>query len=247
MPFQGVWTIVRFNWPFYVLSLGPALICLLLNRFLGEPYRTCAAAACVLLIGPALVSLLVSFYIYDLSGLYKMQWCGGCAAGACIVNIHAGFDETSRLLREKYPAAGLIVLDFFDPAKHTEASIRRARRACPAFPGTRSISTSNVPLPDDSADRIFLTLSAHEIRESDERIAFFKALKRSVKPAGQIVVTEHLRDRPNFLAYTIGFFHFLPRAAWNETFQRAGLEIAAENKITPFLTTFTLEKHGSAS
>ena len=79
----------------------------------------------------------------------------------------------------------------------------------PPFPGTRSINTSNIPLPEDSADKIFVTLSAHEIATDDERIAFFTALKRSLKPAGQIVVTEHLRDLPNFLAYTIGFFHFL--------------------------------------
>ena len=131
--------------------------------------------------------------------------------------------------------------------RHTEASIRRARNACRPFPGTRSISTADVPLPDDSADKIFVTLSAHEIRNRGERIAFFKALKRCVKPAGQVVVTEHLRDLPNFLAYTIGFLHFLSAASWNKTFRQAGLAITATRKTTPFITTFVLEKHGTSA
>ncbi len=246
-PFQGVWNVVRFNWPLYLLSLGPALVLLSLSRLLDRPYRWGLDVASLLLMAPALVSLLVTFFVYDLSGLYRMDWCGAPAAGACIVNIHAGFDETSVLLQERFPAAELIVLDFYDPARHTEASIRRARRTCRPFPGTRSISAANVLLPDDSADKIFLTLSAHEIRDSDERIALFQALQRSLKPAGQILVTEHLRDLPNFLAYNMGFFHFLPRSAWDKTFHAAGLKIAAEKKTTPFITTLILEKHGAAS
>jgi SAM-dependent methyltransferase len=246
-PFQGVWNIVRFNWPLYLLSLGPASTFLALSCVLADPYRASAAVACLLAIGPSLASLLVSFYVYDLSGLYRMGWAGESAAAVCIVNIHAGFDETSGLLQARFPAAELIVLDFYDPARHTEASIQRARKTGRPFPGTRSISTAKVPLPDDSADKIFLTLAAHEIRRREERILFFRELERSLRPAGQIVVTEHLRDLPNFLAYTIGFFHFLPRSAWVDTFQQAGLKIAARVKTTPFITTFILEKHGTAS
>src|SRR5208282_3268556 len=123
--------------------------------------------------------------------------------------------------------------------------IRRARRACLPLPGTRSIGTADIPLPDDSADKVFLTLSAHEIRNRDERIVFFQSLKRCLKPTGQILVTEHLRDLPNFLAYTVGFFHFLSAASWHETFRQAGLRIAAKRKTTPFITTYVLEKHGN--
>jgi len=244
-PFQGVWNVVRFNWPFYLLSTGLALLLLLFSRALDEPYRLCTIVACLLLSGATLVSLLVSFYIYDLSDLYRMHWAGECPRGACIVNIHAGFDETSDLLKKRFHGSELIVFDFFNPEQHTEASIKRARKACRPFPGTRSMGTAELPLPDDSADKIFVILSAHEIRNSNERIAFFKALKRCLKPTGQIVVTEHLRDLPNFLAYTIGFFHFHSAASWDKSFYDAGLTIAAQHKITPFITTFLLEKHGS--
>ena len=246
-PFQGVWNVVRFNWHFYVVSLGVSLLLFLLGRCLNEPSRSCGIVACILLLGTSFLSLLVSFYVYDLSGLYQMKWTGECASHACIINIHAGFDETSALLKQKFPACDLIVFDFYDPAKHTEASIKRARKAFPPFPGTLPVDTSNLPLRDDFADKIFVTLSAHEIRNDAERIAFFKALRRLLKPTGQIVVTEHLRDLPNFLAYSIGCFHFLPRASWNKTFRHAGLNIAKEIKTTPFITTFILEKHGAAA
>jgi SAM-dependent methyltransferase len=245
-PFQGVWNIVRFNWHFYVSSLGGSLVLLLSACVLHGPLRLGAIVACATLLTISFLSLLVSWYIYDLSGLYRLQWCGACQPGGRIVNIHAGFDETSALLKAKYPGCELVVLDFYDPSRHTEVSIRRARSAYPAFPGTQSIDTADIPLPDDSADAIFLIFSAHEIRRDDERAAFFRELRRIVKPAGRIVAAEHLRDLPNFLAYTIGFFHFLPRAAWSETFRAAGLSVAEESKVNPFIATFILEKHAVA-
>jgi SAM-dependent methyltransferase len=115
------------------------------------------------------------------------------------------------------------------------------------FPGTQSIDTTDVPLADDYVDMVFLILSAHEIRRDEERIAFFRELNRSLKRGGRILVAEHLRDLPNFLAYTIGYFHFHPRATWLETFRAAGLQIARERKLNPFITTFFLEKHGAAA
>jgi ubiquinone/menaquinone biosynthesis C-methylase UbiE len=244
-PFQGVANVVRFNWPLYLLSLGLAAFLLSLGCVSDELFRAATTIAGLLLVGTALLSVLVSFYVYDLSDLYRMAWAGECPTGARIVNVHAGFDETSTLLQAKFRGCELIVLDFFDPARHTEASIRRARRASLPFPGTRSIGTTNLPLAHDSIDRIFVTFSAHEIRNRDERIAFFQSLRRCLKPEGQILVTEHLRDWPNFLAYTVGFLHFLSARSWRETFRQAVLHIAAKRKTTPFITTFVLEKHGN--
>ena len=245
-PFQGVWNIVRFNWHFYVLSLSSAVVLLCLAFMLQGPFRLAAAVACAMTLLLSFNSLLISWYIYDASGLYQMQWCGECEPGARIVNIHAGFDETSALLQAKYAGCDLAVLDFYDPRKHTEVSIRRARKACPAFHGTQSIDTLQIPLPDESADAIFLILAAHEIRHDDERAAFFRELRRVVKPSGRIVAAEHLRDLPNLLAYMFGFLHFFSRATWLETFRAASLHVAAESKSTPFITTFILTKHGTA-
>jgi SAM-dependent methyltransferase len=167
--------------------------------------------------------------------------------GARIVNINAGLDEFSGLLIKRFPEASLNVFDFYDPEKHTEVSIKRARKTYPPYPGTISISTTSLPLVDDTADLIILALAAHEIRDTQERILFFSELRRALRPDGSIVVTEHLRDFPNFLAYTVGAFHFLPRASWLRVFQKSGLQVRAEVKSTPFISTFMLTKNGAES
>jgi type IV secretory pathway VirB4 component len=87
-------------------------------------------------------------------------------------------------------------------------------------------------------------LSVHEIRDQQERILFFQELERILTDHGKITVTEHLRDFPNFLAFNIGFFHFISRNSWIKVFEKANLIILEEIKTTPFITTFTLKKSG---
>ena len=87
----------------------------------------------------------------------------------------------------------------------------------------------------------------NEIRQEAERTVFFKELHRILNPQGQIIVTEHLRDLPNFLAYTIGFFHFIAKHSWFKTFENAQLTLQQELKITPFISTFILDTNGTAS
>ena len=247
-PFQGVANIIRFNWHFYVLSLGFVLLLLLVSKFLQGDLQFYFNLLSVLIVIPVIISLLISFYIYDLSGLYNLNWLNHLhiRENSKIVNINAGFDETSILLKAKFDLPELHVFDFYDPLKHTEISIKRARKTYPPFPGTRQITTTHIPLEDHTADYIFLIFSAHEIREENERILFFKELRRVIKPSGQIVVTEHLRDPANFLAYTIGFFHFLSKSSWKRTFQSASLILVKEKKLNPFVTTYTLKTHGNS-
>ncbi len=243
-PFQGVKNIIRFNWHFYLLAAFGVALLFLLDYFLPIPYSGIALTVCILLLASTTISLLVSLYVYDLSGLYELRWMDdfSITENGTIASINAGFDETSVLLRQKFPRAELLAFDFYNPATHTEVSIQRARRAYPAFPGTKEISTVRLPVEDHSFDGIFLILAAHEIRSEEERTVFFRELRRALSDNGTIVVTEHLRDLPNFLAYNIGFFHFIPRSSWIRTFKNAKLKIAGEKKITPFITTFILEK-----
>ncbi|MEP6793846.1 MAG: methyltransferase domain-containing protein [Saprospiraceae bacterium] len=188
----------------------------------------------------------VSFYIYDISDLYKLTWLDKWQSNnRKIVYINAGFDETSHLFKRKFPNSELSVFDFYDPTKHTEVSIKRARKAYAPFPDTQQINTTHLPLPDNSVDVIFVILAAHEIRNDEERITFFQELKRVLTTTGKIIITEHLQDTANFLAYNIGFFHFHSKTTWFKTFQSAGLRVVEEIKITPFITTFILGKNGT--
>ncbi len=248
-PLQGVSNIVRFNWHFYALSLGVLSVLLIFYFYLSQPFKFLTTVLFFGIVLTNLITLLVSFYVYDLSDLYKLNWMSELrtAKKSEIVNLNAGFDETSELLQEKFKDARLSVFDFYDPAKHTEISIERARKAYPPYPHTIQMTTDYLPLADNSADQIFAVLSAHEIRDETERKLFFAEIKRVLKPGGQIIVTEHLRDTANFLAYSIGFFHFHSKAVWHKTFHSAGLKVSAEIKITPFITTFILEKNGILS
>ena len=248
-PFQGVLNIIRFNWHFYVYAAGGLMLLTFLATIIFGWPGAFLIAFCLLALASVAVTLLVSFYIYDLSNLYSLDWLDDFHLdnGATIVNIHAGFDETSQLLSKRFSGAKLTVFDFYDPEKHTEISIERARKAYPQFPETQKVSTGNLPLENDFADAIFVILAAHEIRNDDERISFFTELYRVLNSSGKIFVTEHLRDVSNFLAYNVGSFHFFSRSSWFEVFRSANLTVAKETKITPFISTFVLEKNGASS
>lgn len=248
-PLKGVWNIIRFNRHFYILAAALVAGSLLAAHYFNSPFSTLAVIISCLVAVTTLVSLAISLYIYDLSGLYNLNWLNVLPATAppILVNINAGFDETSALLQLKYPDASLIVYDFYDPQKHTEVSIKRARRAYPAFNGTVQISTAAIPLPDNYTDVVFLIFAAHEIRDKAGRDQFFGELNRVLKPGGKVVLLEHLRDVPNFMAYNLGFFHFMSRAAWLSTFATTGFNIACETKFTPFITNFVLSKNGNTN
>ncbi len=247
-PLQGTVNIIRFNWHFYLLALIAIVSLLLTADYFPSTAFLCYIGA-VLILLPLFISLSVSFFAYDFSPLYSLPWLGHLSGGKnqTIVNIHAGFDETSGILKQKLPHDQFYVFDFYDPAKHTEVSIKRARKIYPATPGTKTIRTNHIPLPNHSVDKAFIIFSAHEIRDRTERICFFKELNRIVKLGGEILVTEHLRNLSNFLAYNIGFLHFYPLKSWQNVFGEASLKVSGQVKTTPFITTFILTKNGIES
>jgi SAM-dependent methyltransferase len=184
----------------------------------------------------------VSAYVYDYSGYYNFGWLKKFAIADSgtnlFLNINAGFDETSFIIKHLYPQSDLKVFDFYDAARHTEPAIIRARKVSLVYPDTRQMSTGSIPLPDNSADIIFLLSAAHEIRTQGEKIQFLKECHRVCKAGGQVIMVEHLRDFPNFLAFTVGFTHFFSRRTWRRAFEGAGFSSFAETKFTPFMSVF---------
>lgn len=247
-PFQGIGNILRFNWHFYALVIGLFALLQVIKWLAPSPFHPYIVVAGTVLLLTTVISLVVSYAVYDASDLYNLGWLD-TAIKPCgqMVNIHAGFDETSALLAHKYPEARWRVFDFYNPQKHTEVSIKRARQACPPYPGTEGVSTEDLPLTEQSVSVVFCILSAHEIRDARERSLFFRQLQKSVKEDGRIVVVEHLRDLPNFLAYSIGAFHFHPARRWEKTFSAAELFVGRRQKLTPFVTVYYLQKNGNPS
>ncbi|MEM8900128.1 MAG: class I SAM-dependent methyltransferase [Bacteroidota bacterium] len=243
-PFLGVINIIRFNWHFYLVALVGLGIVSFLLPFLPGPLYTIAKWGSILGVVSLLITLMVSCYVYDASDLYQLNFLPTSSLKS-ILNIHAGFDEISPILKSKFPNGKLTICDFFNPELHTEVSIKRARKAYPPSANTIKVETNSLPFADNSFDIIVAFLSAHEIRDEKERVTFFRELKRVSTPEGQIIVTEHLRDLPNFLAYNMGFFHFHAKSVWENTFKQAGLRLGEEIKTTPFISTFILSHHGN--
>ena len=241
-PFQGVWTVIRFNWHLHAIALSAAAILLAGSLFLTDYAALVCAVTAALAVLTITISLLATWHAYDASGLYQPTWLAPELEDAHhAANIHAGFDETTGMLKSAFPHIDWHIFDFYDPAKHTEISIRRARKAHPPSPDTIGIETGRIPLPDASLDRVLLLLAAHEIRDRQERVCFFRELKRVLAPGGRVIVTEHLRDLPNIAAYSIGAWHFHPRAEWLATFHAAGWRVAREFRNNLLITTLILE------
>jgi len=243
-PFQGVYNIIKFNWHFYA---GSAVLFMLVMLFLPKLPNSLQFIGYVgisLALFQIVISLLVSWYVYDYSNLYQLNWLA-ITPKSKVLNLNAGFDETSALLKEKFPKIQLTVGDFYNPKQHTEVSIRRARAAYPPVEGTISIQTTDLPFADDSFDFVFAILSVHEIRNTQERQAFFGELKRVLKPSGTVYITEHLRDLPNFIVYSIGCFHFHSLSVWLNAFEDSGFQLKEQLKLNPFISSFKLQSHGN--
>jgi SAM-dependent methyltransferase len=240
--FQGVANIVRFNWPMFFVAAEVSLICLLAAALdmLPAPVRVAALLIGLGTIAQTGASLLASHWVYDRSDLYDLTWLPNVMIETPrnIVNIHAGFDESSGALSKIYPSAELRTLDFYDPERTTERSIARARAAFPPTRSAESVSVDSLPLSDFSQDLVLLFLAAHEIRRDDEQEKFFQEIRRSLRANGRVILVEHLRDAANAIAYGPGCLHFHSRATWLRAIHRAGLTPVAESKITPLVRVF---------
>lgn len=240
--FQGVLNILSFNRHFYVfgfialtLIIGSTFI---LNWNNGLYWLVISA-----FIYGLTMPLLVSAYVYDFSGFYDFDWLKKMkiedTKDKFNLNINAGFDETSYIIESILPQSNLQVYDFYNAKQHTEPAIIRARKVSLVYPNTQQINSNSIPLNDSSVDNIFLLSAIHEIRKHDEKVQFLKECRRVCKPNGNLIMVEHLRDFPNFIAFTIGFTHFFSKITWNKAFEEAGFASFKEKKFTPFMSIFT--------
>jgi SAM-dependent methyltransferase len=238
-PFQGVLNILNFNRHFYIYGFITLFLIILIVNYLKLP----EFLYWIIIIGFSyglITPLIVSAYVYDFSGFYNFNWLNKITFNGTqnLVNINAGFDETSYTLKKHFPESDLQVFDFYNADKHTEPAIIRARKVSQHYPNTKSIISNRIPLKDQTIDVVFLISSAHEIRNFEEKVMFLKECKRVLKPTGRIILVEHLRDFPNFLAFTIGFTHFFSQRTWLKVFKIADLSLEKETKFTPFMSTF---------
>lgn len=242
--FQGVLNILSFNRHFYVYGLL-ALVLIITSKFIFNWNNGLFWVVICGFVYGLTMPLIVSAYVYDFSGFYNFNWLKKMnlddSKQKLNLNINAGFDETSYIIKSILPESELQVYDFYNAKQHTEPAIIRARKVSLVYPNTQQIESSTIPLDDHSVDNIFLLSAIHEIRKQDEKIQFLKECRRVCKPNGSVIMVEHLRDFPNFLAFTIGFTHFFSKTTWKKAFTKAGFTSIKETKFTPFMSIFSCQ------
>ncbi len=239
--FQGVLNILSFNRHFYVFGLISITLIIgshsIFNWHKGLFWLVLSG-----FIYGLIMPLIVSAYVYDFSGFYNFDWLKKMnfedAKHKFNININAGFDETSYIIKDILSMSELQVYDFYDAKRHTEPAIVRARKVSLVYPNIQQINSNKIPLNDNSVDTIFLLSAIHEIRKQEEKILFLKECRRVCKSNGNVIMVEHLRDFPNFIAFTIGFTHFFSKATWKEAFIQSGFKSINEIKFTPFMSIF---------
>jgi ubiquinone/menaquinone biosynthesis C-methylase UbiE len=141
-----------------------------------------------------------------------------------------------------FPGSNGTLVDFFDPATMTEPSISRARHVAASAAESIRVNASALPFANEELDAAFVFFSAHELRQAEARTQFFGELRRVLKPSGRIVLLEHLRDWPNFLAFGPGSFHFLSRRTWMSGIESSDLALIQESAVTAFVRVLVLAR-----
>ncbi|MFT4534823.1 MAG: SAM-dependent methyltransferase [Saprospiraceae bacterium] len=239
--FQGVLNILSFNRHFYVFGFLALALIIGSNLISNWNYGLFLLVICGFIYG-LIMPLIISAYVYDFSGFYNLDWLKQMkledSKQKLNLNINAGFDETSYIIKSILPESELQVFDFYNAKQHTEPAIIRARKVSLLYPNTQQIDSSTIPLNDNSVDNIFLVSATHEIRKHEEKIEFLKECRRVCKPNGNVIMVEHLRDFPNFFAFTLGFTHFFSKKTWEKAFKEAGFSSIKESKFTSFMSIF---------
>jgi hypothetical protein len=252
---SGMMQIVRFNpWSYAVgalMVIAGIVLLVACGSSLPIWIRCGATAAVALAAWWFTASLIVSHWVYDLSDWPKGTWLKQALAGlkpSRVLNVHAGFDETTGRLRAWLPDSEIIPLNVFDKALHTESSLLRARASQIPVPGTVSARHDDWPSLCLDCDAILILLTAHEFRTPHTRRALLIHARKSLRRGENsvIILAEHTRDTANFVAFGPGFLHFHSVATWRSDWEAVGFTLSRSERVTPFLRVWTLRAMGSA-
>ncbi|MBX9689678.1 MAG: methyltransferase domain-containing protein [Candidatus Obscuribacterales bacterium] len=241
--FEGMKRVLTFNAGAYSAAAGTIACAIGLSKQKGVPrvWRSIASLAAALTTYQTLASLIASHWVYDLSPLHYWRWLAEIVPDPkTILNVVAGYDETTISLQRTYPAAKVNVVDFYGDLGKRESSIRRAQKLFPTQGNPVSRNLTGWTLEDHSIDLVLLAFAAHEVRDRERRAQLFEEASRVLRADGAIVLVEHLRDKQNFLAYGPGFMHFLPETEWLKCASAANLKVRKKFNITPFVAVFVL-------
>jgi SAM-dependent methyltransferase len=230
MQVAGTIKVIRFNWPKYLCALAiPAAAAIASTASTPWSVSGMLWVAGVPGLVWAVTSLVATWWVYDHRQVYERLTEGLAEIGEWAA-VHAGFDDSADALRASLGRPPAAVAEI---ALTPGPSLRRARRLSQRL--AAHVPVSGIPLAAASLDSIFLTFAAHEVRDLVGQRALFSDLRKALRPGGQLVITEHLRDLANFAVYGPGAMHFQPLATWQARAAEARLSIDSHTAITPFV------------
>jgi hypothetical protein len=239
---NGALRIFLYNLPIYAGTwAGAAAVAAAATLAPGwvRPWIWAACAAAVLW---SAASLAVSHYVYNVSALRRGEWARSLAAAGAgpWISIEVGIDPTIDL--SAFPVTLAARFDVFQGGRAGGASTERARRLATSMEGTLPAAADALPMRAHSCGTMLLLFSAHEVRDRQLRDRLFSEVRRVLAPRGRLLLVEHVRDLPNFLAFGPGFLHFESRAEWVRATRAGGLELKLEQRITPWVVAMALEE-----
>jgi hypothetical protein len=174
--FSGVWQIFLYNWHFYAATLALDVVAVFWMRWSrGAAISRGIGAVAAVSTFWALSSLLVSYYVYDLSRLSQWNWLTEVLekSPGNWANIHAGLDQTSGSLMRLFPAARRRLLDIYVRSEMSEPSIQRARHHAQPACAPETANPFALPLENGECDTVFLIFVAHELQQARLEAAVF--------------------------------------------------------------------------
>lgn len=232
--------LARYNAPLYragVIGVGVAAA-VALTPAVPVALRIVAALLGAVAGWYILASLVAFHWMFDRSELLGGRWLRTAEPPSRWVQISLCLEQTLLPMAQVFPEAEGVDFDLFDPSTTAEPAVGRAR----SEPRTPHVAArpDHIDRPDGWSDLTVVTLAAHELRQAAHREALFRELRRITNPEGRLVLVEHPRNLPAWLAFGPGVGHFLPRGEWRRLAAAVGLDIHARRSITPFVDVWEL-------
>jgi hypothetical protein len=245
---SGVGRVIAFNWPKYVVAVLTLIGLASFSIRSDGAVHLIALAGLLALIYGVLASLVATWWAYDHEAANLYETIAHHHRQHCLPNspdsvnrkwilVHAGLDESQGRLNDLIGEP----LNVFDVGP-TQQMTRSLRRAHAVIPRTGQIikPTTNyaTDLPTGSVDTAVVLFGIHEVRNNQHASLLLGELSRVVRPAGSILIVEHLRDVQNITVYGPAVLHFGSARHWKRVIANSSLHIRSAERIAGLINIF---------
>jgi ubiquinone/menaquinone biosynthesis C-methylase UbiE len=231
--YSGTLSTLLYNWPIFGGLLFFGVVTVTASTWLAWPWHWLSLLVGLGSFGLILNILVASFLVYDwgqkreYDRLFELAELGSANV---VIDITCGKLRGTQGFLSRLKQGHYFLIDIYDKQKMTDAALRRAREMAPPLESDRRIyrrtgKADSLPIPHNWADVVYCSFSLHELQHQQDRQKLFAEFARILKPNGKLLIAEHGRDLPNFIAFGLGAFSFLTPATWAGHMREAGFSL----------------------